>query len=763
LSDTAVVIVEVLPANSPPEARDDEATTNEDQSVTIDVTANDSDPDENLDPTTVQILVSPLRGLVEVDRSNGSLTYTPAEGFDQVEWFAYKVSDTNGESNVAMVAVTVNPINDPPMANDDIAYLDVNTGASLSVLLNDVDFDGTIDASTVTIVSGPNPGTVQVNDDGTVDYSPPEGFVGTDSFTYTVRDDQGAVSDEATVTIPVVQPPTTSISGRKFEDLDGPGPARDGTGIPGFIIHLFDFEGQFVATTQTAADDPQSPEDEAGQYRFDGLEPGTYFVGEELSPGWTQSYPEDRGISVGDGNIASGTYLLTVGLEHPAVGIDFGNYRVGGTASICGYVYFDADNDSMKDPREIGLPGVPVWIKGTISQSQLTADDGSYAFVDLPPGNYLLGETQPGAFRDGSESRGTPSLGSLENDRFVDLALAAGTQAVEYNFGEGGLIPELISKRLFLASAPPMDELLLSFSLSNRDAWLNFQATEDAILSAELSGYDGAEPMIELYNSRWVPLALSGGQPSMEAPVVAGETYVLHVAGDRADVNLQFTNPPDQTGNREVVFGIASDDQYSATEDQTLVVLADDGLLGNDRDPDDTIIIETAFPWYNGLNPFNVNDDNFVSPMDVLAVINALNQGAGGRLPLDRTRPLTKPFYDVNRDGLLSPIDALLVINFLNRDGGEGEMAGNSTGATVATTWLFAAPPVASDYGMDDVAAKDPAARARTAELYPSTDILQSLDLFFTKLGCTDDIKTGVTPVERRKMDAERSDRRPAP
>ena len=59
---------------------------------------------------------------------------------------------------------------------------------------------------------------------------------------------------------------------------------------------------------------------------------------------------------------------------------------------------------------------------------------------------------------------------------------------VNYNFGEGGLIPELISKRLFLASTPSMNELLRSFSLSDGDLWLDFEATERHRPSCDVAG-----------------------------------------------------------------------------------------------------------------------------------------------------------------------------------------------------------------------------------------------------------------------------------
>ncbi len=71
---------------------------------------------------------------------------------------------------------------------------------------NDVDADGTIDVTSVVITTGPNAqraGTVTVNPDGTVTYVPKRGFRGTDTFKYTVTDNDGALSNEATVRVNV--------------------------------------------------------------------------------------------------------------------------------------------------------------------------------------------------------------------------------------------------------------------------------------------------------------------------------------------------------------------------------------------------------------------------------------------------------------------------------------------------------------------------------------------------------------------------------
>jgi len=561
--DEAEVTVQVLPLNSPPVAADDMAVTDEGSSVSIDVVANDSDPDGNLDPGSVRILVDPRNGSAEVDPTSGEITYTPGDDFDGAELFAYEIRDTADEWAVAVVSVVIRPVNDPPLAVDDTATIDKDTAAVLDVLRNDVDPEGGIDPGTLTIEHAPGKGSAVVGESGLVLYTPLPGFLGSDSFTYMVQDDQGATSNEATVQITIREVPATSIQGRKFEDLDGSGPELDGPGLDGFTVHLFDAQGQLVATAQTRADDPGTPDDEAGRYRFDGLAPGTYVLAEEAVPGWAQSHPPDQGIRPPLSDLALGTHVVTVGLTTPATNVDFGNYRSEELpCSICGYVYVDTDNDGVKDPTEPGLPNVPIELGGSLRATVFTQADGCYRFELLPPGVYTLTETQPGAFVDGLDTQGTPPCSRVQNDCFVGIGLAPGTDALDYNFGERGLIPELISKRLFLASTPPLEELLLGLTLVDDDVWLGFQATEDTILHAELSGYQGEPPAIELYGSDWMPVAIGAGTPWLEAEVAEGESYVLHVAGAGSDADLRLTNTVGQESNHEVISGTEQNDVF---------------------------------------------------------------------------------------------------------------------------------------------------------------------------------------------------------
>jgi hypothetical protein len=138
------------------------------------------------------------------------IEYFPDPGFKGADAFTYTVSDNDGAvSNEATVTVTI--LNQPPVADDDSLETGVNTPIAIDVLYLDYDPDGSLDASSLTVSSGPAHGTatVQPTEFGTAEivYTPNPGFEGDDIFVYTVRDNDGAVSNPATVTVTVRDPP----------------------------------------------------------------------------------------------------------------------------------------------------------------------------------------------------------------------------------------------------------------------------------------------------------------------------------------------------------------------------------------------------------------------------------------------------------------------------------------------------------------------------------------------------------------------------
>jgi len=202
-TDSDAASFTVTAVNDSPVANDDSDTTPEDTPVSTNVVANDTDVDGTVVASTVTVVSGPSNGSV-VNNGNGTVTYTPDENFNGSDSFTYTVKDNDGAtSNVATVTINVGVVNDPPVANDDNDTTPEDTPVTTNVVANDTDVDGTVVASAVAIVSGPSDGSVVNNGNGTVTYTPDEDFNGSDSFTYTVKDNYGATSNVATVTINV--------------------------------------------------------------------------------------------------------------------------------------------------------------------------------------------------------------------------------------------------------------------------------------------------------------------------------------------------------------------------------------------------------------------------------------------------------------------------------------------------------------------------------------------------------------------------------
>jgi len=117
----ATVYITVQGINDPPVAEDDNAATNEDQSVTIDVLNNDHDIDGNLNPASVQRISGPSQGLVTVNGSNGRITYSPNADYNGQDSFTYRVCDDGSppppRCDQANVIIIVRPVSDPPIAD----------------------------------------------------------------------------------------------------------------------------------------------------------------------------------------------------------------------------------------------------------------------------------------------------------------------------------------------------------------------------------------------------------------------------------------------------------------------------------------------------------------------------------------------------------------------------------------------------------------------------------------------------------------------
>jgi hypothetical protein len=191
------------PPNVLPVARDDQGVTDEDTPVVINVLANDEDPDHD---ALMVASIGPVADTAKIG-PDGTIAYTPARDFTGTDAFSYAISDGEAGPVWARVEVTVKPVNDDPVAEDDQFETPEGGPALFDVLANDRDPDG--DDLKVAIAVQPSSGTVEVGEGGGVTYTPEPGFVGTDSFTYTVSDGT-APPVEAGVQIIVTSPPGPS-------------------------------------------------------------------------------------------------------------------------------------------------------------------------------------------------------------------------------------------------------------------------------------------------------------------------------------------------------------------------------------------------------------------------------------------------------------------------------------------------------------------------------------------------------------------------
>lgn len=207
-SDPTVVTISVNAVNDPPNANDDEVSTQEDAAVTtVDVRSNDIDPDG--DSLAIVSFTQPAHGHV-THNGEGSFTYIPSADFNGTDIFTYTITDGNGSEDTASVNISVVSLNDSPVAiDDDLETAEDTMATTVNVLANDSDVEG--DELSIDSFTQPIHGSVIDNGNGTFVYTPNADYHGSDGFTYTVRDGNGGF-DTATVRIVISRVNDTPVA-----------------------------------------------------------------------------------------------------------------------------------------------------------------------------------------------------------------------------------------------------------------------------------------------------------------------------------------------------------------------------------------------------------------------------------------------------------------------------------------------------------------------------------------------------------------------
>lgn len=231
-TSNAKIIVTLLSVNDPPQTQPDQASTLEDSAVSVNVLANDSDPEGD----TLRI--------VNVDTNDGnasiqdeSIDFTPNINFNGTASITYTVADTSNDTSTEVLSITVIPVNDAPIANDDTATTSFGQTITLSPLVNDSDPDGE-----VIVISGANAayGSVSISGQTQIVYTPPQSALSTDHIDYQITDESGT-SASATITVLIGDQPPVANADTYL--VDGNGNTASVAASVGVLANDTDLEG----------------------------------------------------------------------------------------------------------------------------------------------------------------------------------------------------------------------------------------------------------------------------------------------------------------------------------------------------------------------------------------------------------------------------------------------------------------------------------------------------------------------------------------
>jgi len=183
------------------------------QSITISILNNDTDSDGTLDQSSVEIIEQPTHGTTTIS-DTGIVTFVANSDYLGRDSFTYKVKDNNGAlSNEATVTINIVALkvavaptastNKSPLANNDSFVATQNITILIDILKNDIDVDGSINSNSVSLITQVSHGTMVIGENGLISYKSDINYIGVDTFSYRVKDNEGGISNIATVYINV--------------------------------------------------------------------------------------------------------------------------------------------------------------------------------------------------------------------------------------------------------------------------------------------------------------------------------------------------------------------------------------------------------------------------------------------------------------------------------------------------------------------------------------------------------------------------------
>ncbi|MFN0044675.1 MAG: choice-of-anchor C family protein [Alphaproteobacteria bacterium] len=519
-TSSATVTIEIGGVNDGPVANNDTASTNEDAFVAIasaTLLANDTDADGG-DTKTLVSVGGAVNGAVSLA---GSVAYfTPNVDYNGPASFTYTMRDAAGATSSATVSVTVNPVNDAPVANNDTASTNEDTPLTIShasLLANDTDVDAG-DTKTITSVGLVVNGTVGISA-GSLLFSPAANFSGTASFRYTMQDGAGATSS-ATVSVTV-------------------NPVNDAPDIGHSVLGTL-VNGSF----------------EAGSA-------GYYTGGSTALTGWTVTGTDIDRVPSSTWQSANGTYSL-----------DLNGFNSGGVsqslATTAGVEY--AVTFSMAaNPNSTSARTVQV--SAGSESATFSATAGTHTSMGWTPHTFTFTATGAATTLAFASQNGTAngptldavSLTALGVGTNEDIAVTVGGLSVSDI--DAGSNPILVSLSVAHGDLALVSSAGLTFVDSNgSDGTLSFTGSQAALNAALASGvvyapdanYNGTDALVATVNDQGHTGAGGAGADSTsvainvhatnDAPVAEADKMVILPAGKSVS-SLNISAPTDLDGD----------------------------------------------------------------------------------------------------------------------------------------------------------------------------------------------------------------------
>ncbi len=720
----ATCITALTNANRVPVAQNDTYTIAEDTTLVIaapGVLANDSDPDGNA--LTAILFSGPAHGTLTLN-ANGGFIYTPNPDYTGSDSFTYRANDGSASSGSAIVTINVTPLNDPPVAQNDIYNVTEDSILNIpspGVLANDSDPDG--DPLIAILVSAPLHGTLTLSTNGGFIYTPATNYNGPDSFSYRANDGT-TNSGIATVNITVLAANDPPVA-----QNDDYSVAEDSTlniAAPGILANDSDADGNALTAILVT-----------------GPAHGTLVLSSNGSFTYTPNSnyfgPDSFTYRANDGTASSAAATVTINVtplnDPPVAQNDSYNVTEDSILDIPAPGVLGNDSDPDGDPLIAILISAP--LHGTLTLStnggfiytpntnysgpdsfSYRAHDGTtnsgiatvnitVAAVNDPPvalsDNYTVTEdsslniTAPGVLGNDSDADGNsltailisgPSHGTLllnPNGSFTYTPIPdyIGLDSFSYRANDGTTNSEIavVTISVIPANDPPVaqnDDYNV-----NEDSSLNI--TAPGILGND-SDPDG-DPLVAILFSGpahgTLTLSTNGGFIYTPNTNYNGPDSFSYRANDGT------TNSGIATVNITVIAAndppVAQNDEYSIAED-TLLIVFTPGVLGNDSDPDgdalSTVLVTPPahgqltlnpnggftyqpFTNFNGLDSFDyrANDGQGVSGLTTVTLrVTPVNDPPG-------TNNWTGSHFTVLEDAILNVTAPGLLSGIVDVDG----------------------------------------------------------------------------------------------